>query len=511
MEEHSAHPLPYDENLLERARTQWQFGDWQSLAQLNRDTLQHHPDRAKLALLAAAGRLQTGQDIEARQYIRLAQDWGVSKTLISQVLIAGVHNSLGRAAAIGGAQPRALQHFESVITIGSPGSERRLLTQALVNEQLTQIGFTNRDGPRVASKVVITDSITATRSDVALRDSSEKVIWFHAGTVKTGSTHIQYMLWKYRAVFAKHGVCYFDIDEPMLHRPRYANADFMIDSDRKRPDSIINEALNSIDAKNIVISDEALWSNIPLLGSDCFSGFKKKVVVYMRKPADIISSWAAEYAEPYNGYLTTSASGMGVVPINKGLPLLTGAYLGIFNRFFQAVKQLGDTDLIVRSYDRGHFMNGDILLDFLQTIDPVLTANDEILNTIHANQEKINPSRTRKFCDISAIIWDYACRNNIAENYTLELVEHVYSKCESGDDRPVIATLSDTCIEEICDVVHDVENMLYSNHPGTAALFDSDKPSIYMTPRYVYIPVDIDEAISLAEMYLRNDYKREIK
>ena len=66
--------VPFDENLLERARTQWQFGDWQSLAQLSRDTLQHHPDRAKLALLAAAGRLQTGQDAEARQHIRLAQD-----------------------------------------------------------------------------------------------------------------------------------------------------------------------------------------------------------------------------------------------------------------------------------------------------------------------------------------------------------------------------------------------------------------------------------------------------
>jgi hypothetical protein len=26
--------VPYDENLLERARTQWQFGDWQSLASL---------------------------------------------------------------------------------------------------------------------------------------------------------------------------------------------------------------------------------------------------------------------------------------------------------------------------------------------------------------------------------------------------------------------------------------------------------------------------------------------
>lgn len=64
--------VPYDENLLERARTQWQFGDWESLAKLNRDTLQHHPDRAKLALLAA-GHLQTDNPDAARQFICHAQ------------------------------------------------------------------------------------------------------------------------------------------------------------------------------------------------------------------------------------------------------------------------------------------------------------------------------------------------------------------------------------------------------------------------------------------------------
>ncbi len=133
--------VPYDENLLERARTQWQFGDWESLAQLNRDTLQHHPDRAKLALLAAAGRLQTDDIAEARQFVHLAQDWGVSKRLVSQVLAAGVHNSLGRAAALAGQQARALKHFESAIVIGTPGADIRLLAQARIGKQLQQLGL----------------------------------------------------------------------------------------------------------------------------------------------------------------------------------------------------------------------------------------------------------------------------------------------------------------------------------------------------------------------------------
>lgn len=131
--------VPYDENLLERARTQWQFGDWESLANIERETLQHHPDRARLALLVAAGHLQTDNVSVARQYIRLAQDWGCSKKMVTQILVAGVHNSLGRAAIIGGQQPRALLHFESAIAVGAPTSDTRLLTQARVGEQMAQL------------------------------------------------------------------------------------------------------------------------------------------------------------------------------------------------------------------------------------------------------------------------------------------------------------------------------------------------------------------------------------
>jgi hypothetical protein len=135
----TAHPVPYDKNLLERAHTQWQFGDWQGLSQINCDALQHHPDRAKLALLAAAGRVQTGHNAEAKQFIRIAQDWGVSKKLIGKILIGGVYNSIGRAAAIGNQQNCALKHFENSITIGTQGVDAKLLSQARAGAQLNQI------------------------------------------------------------------------------------------------------------------------------------------------------------------------------------------------------------------------------------------------------------------------------------------------------------------------------------------------------------------------------------
>lgn len=131
--------VPYDENLLERSRTQWQFGDWQSLSQLDREAIQHHPDRAKLALLSAAAHQQTGDMTSARQLTRLAREWGCNKKLISQILIAGVHNTLGKASAIAGKQQQAFDHFKSSITMVNSGSDLRLLTQASVQSQLEKI------------------------------------------------------------------------------------------------------------------------------------------------------------------------------------------------------------------------------------------------------------------------------------------------------------------------------------------------------------------------------------
>jgi hypothetical protein len=51
---------PYNETLLDSAKAQWQDGNWEGLARMERGGLQSHPDRAKLALLAAAGHQQQG-------------------------------------------------------------------------------------------------------------------------------------------------------------------------------------------------------------------------------------------------------------------------------------------------------------------------------------------------------------------------------------------------------------------------------------------------------------------
>ncbi|MBC8729037.1 FkbM family methyltransferase [Paraburkholderia sp. UCT2] len=130
---------PYDKHLLQRAQTQWQFGDWNSLAMLDCAMLQDHPDRAALAVFAAAGRLQSGLSDDARHYIRLALDWGTSRALVSKILISAIHNTLGRIAVAERQSSRAQFHFENSISTGASECDTRLIIQARTDAQTRQI------------------------------------------------------------------------------------------------------------------------------------------------------------------------------------------------------------------------------------------------------------------------------------------------------------------------------------------------------------------------------------
>ncbi len=133
--------LPHDVHLLERSRTQWQFGEWRSLAALDEAALQHHPDRAKLALFAATGLAQRGNLLEARQLTQKAIEWGVDRELVKRLLLSGMHNSLARAAALAGQDERVRRHFEDALNVGLPGAAAPMAIRARAENELTQIGL----------------------------------------------------------------------------------------------------------------------------------------------------------------------------------------------------------------------------------------------------------------------------------------------------------------------------------------------------------------------------------
>jgi len=149
---------------LAQATTQWFFGEWGALAKVGPKTLYEHAERDRLALLVGAAHAQLGSFDEARQHVHLALKWGCPPRFVAEVLIAGVHNSLGRAASVTGQRARAQKHFESAVMIDALGGEGKLVTQARAGHQLAQLGLgadavnLQRGDHRANSESVNTDS-----------------------------------------------------------------------------------------------------------------------------------------------------------------------------------------------------------------------------------------------------------------------------------------------------------------------------------------------------------------
>lgn len=133
--------LPYDTALLDRVRDQWQLGDWQGLTVLDAESLEHHPDRAKVALLVAAAHLQRGETGTARQFVKLAQNWGCGKRLAAQVLIAGVYNTLGRIEMARGQDQKGLSRFKTAIATVLPNADQALLSEVRAVREILQLGL----------------------------------------------------------------------------------------------------------------------------------------------------------------------------------------------------------------------------------------------------------------------------------------------------------------------------------------------------------------------------------
>lgn len=83
---------------LDAARYQWLSGDWSALATLEEHHLEHHPDRGKLALLAASAKAHTGQRSGAVVMGAKALEWGCPKRFAAQVLALATHRTLEKAA-----------------------------------------------------------------------------------------------------------------------------------------------------------------------------------------------------------------------------------------------------------------------------------------------------------------------------------------------------------------------------------------------------------------------------
>lgn len=128
--------LPFEGDLLERARTQWVCGDWEGLSRIEADSIRYHQDRASVIMLAAAARQQRGDPETASSFAKLAKEWGCDRSFMARVLIGNVHETIGRASLAMGNTSRAQRHFTASLALATPGIDSSLIAQSRMAAQL---------------------------------------------------------------------------------------------------------------------------------------------------------------------------------------------------------------------------------------------------------------------------------------------------------------------------------------------------------------------------------------
>lgn len=130
-EDHSG-LLPYDETLLDVCRSRWQFADWQGLASIGPERIQHHPQRGRIALLIAASHWQLGHVQQAQRFLQVALDSGASRRQVAQVLVSGIHQSLAEAHMTFENTENAYVHCLKAMKTGGVPGDSELLARARI-------------------------------------------------------------------------------------------------------------------------------------------------------------------------------------------------------------------------------------------------------------------------------------------------------------------------------------------------------------------------------------------
>lgn len=125
---------------LARAKSQWLVGDWNALCELDADTIASHPERDRLALLVACAHQQRADHELAREYTRRAIGWGCDPKLVARLLISGVHNTLGRVAALKADDRSIDSHFTQALAV-TGDSESGLATPTRAVRELADLGL----------------------------------------------------------------------------------------------------------------------------------------------------------------------------------------------------------------------------------------------------------------------------------------------------------------------------------------------------------------------------------
>lgn len=145
----------YDVGSLSRVKTNWYFGQWQELADLDLNEFENHPDIHIIAALKAAGYQQLNDMDNCKKYIRIARELGCDNQIIARLLLTGLHNSLGRLAALQKNEKKIQTHFTAAVDLKTGGNKKdlKLARHARSVKEISELGLLPQAAKLIGEKL----------------------------------------------------------------------------------------------------------------------------------------------------------------------------------------------------------------------------------------------------------------------------------------------------------------------------------------------------------------------
>lgn len=221
-----------------------------------------------------------------------------------------------------------------------------------------------------------------------------KTLYVHIGTMKTGTTAIQGFCWNNQEVLQKKGYCYPDFHDLADTVTRKRNGRFLVEECKTKEEekTMYRAGMDRIvglfkEYDNVILSNEGIWGATYERRSSLWeelkaegekNGFQVKIIVYLRRQDEYISSVWNQMVK-----MGTKEGVRSWTEYLNNIP--KGRQLDYAHKLDTIRAVLGKENIIVRCYERNQFYKGNIYEDFLNVIGLQLTdeytITEELINT----------------------------------------------------------------------------------------------------------------------------------
>lgn len=272
-----------------------------------------------------------------------------------------------------------------------------------------------------------------------------KTLYLHIGMARTGTTSIQNFCTLNESILNKNGYTYplMPFEYPYANRVRNAhflfgrvkNTDGTLDFKtqeqwRQEGFTLLYDAFKQYD--NVILSDEGLWNcgirdghNVwHLLREEMLQhGFQTKIIVYLRRQDDYLTSWWGQRVKEGRYFQRTFTW----EEMLEKMPVVQLDYYQVLENISL---HIGRENILVRRFGKEYFLNHSLYEDFLQAI------NLHYDDSYHIEEDKMNQGITANNIEIKRIINhipdlspknNYAFRNMLIDNSNISSSNVMYN------------------------------------------------------------------------------------